>query len=253
MIPAASQIWRPRTSASGDGGHPAVRLLVALLAVITVMIVPPLRLVVPAVLLLGALHGAGLRWRRLPAVLVPWWPVVVLVLAVHTLTATDAAPLWRPSLVGLGRGLAVLARLALMMMIMGLAGRSLSVRDLTVAARWLLRPLRVVGLDTRHLGLTLAVALGTAPRIQAEAARLQMCRRLRQPAGGRRTPWRRFRESIQVVPPLMDGLARRAETLPLMLAHRIPAQAEPVPRPPWWQLAPLVVWSAVLIWLIWLT
>lgn len=249
MIPAASQAWRPEISPLLVCGHPAVRLLVTLLLVVTVMAVPPVGLVAVGGLVLLGLQAGGLRWRRLPAVLAPWWPVALLVLGVHTLTATDAAPLWRPSLVGLGRGLVLLARLGVMMAAMGVAMRSLSVRDLTVAARWILRPLRVLGLDTRHLGLTLAVALGTAPRTQAEASRLQMCLRLRQPAGRRRTPWRRFQESLQVVPPLMDGLARRAETLPLMLAHRIPAQAEPVPRPPWWQLAPLVIWCAALIWL----
>jgi len=248
VIPAASHAWRATAPTRLTRGHPAVRLLATLLMIVTVVVVPAGWLPLPALLVVLGLQLAGFCWRRLPALVAPWASVALLVLLVHTLTTTAAAPLWHPSLLGLQRGLVVLARLATMLAAVASAGRALPVRDLTVAARWCLRPLRLVGVDTRHLGLTLAVALGTAPRTQAEAVRLQACLRLRRPVARRRTPWRVFGERLQVVPPLMDGLARRAETLPLMLAHRVPADAEPVTRPPWWQLAPLVAWCAALIW-----
>jgi len=248
MIPEASRTWSSPPPHGRAPGHPAVRLLAVVLLVVTSMVVAPRWLPVPALLVLNGLHLAGLRWRRLPGLLVPWWLPAVVVLAAHSVSATDAAPLWQPSLVGLGRGLIILVRLALVLGSVALADRLMSVRDLTTAVAWLLRPLRPLGVDTRHLGLTLAVALGTAPRTRAESERLTACLRLRRPVA-RRRPWHRFSDWLRVVPPLMDGIMRRAETLPLALAHRVPAEASPAGVVPWYQFLPLAIWAVSLWWL----
>lgn len=248
MIPASTRTWRSAPPHGRAPGHPAVRLLAVVLLVVTSMVVAPRWLPVPALLVLNGLHLAGLRWRRLPALLVPWSLPALVVLAAHTVSATDAAPLWQPSLVGLGRGLIILARLALVLGAVALADRLMSVRDLTTAVAWLLRPLRPLGVDTRHLGLTVAVALGTAPRTRVESERLVACLRLRRPAAARR-PWHRFSDRVRVVPPLMDGIMRRAETLPLALAHRVPAEASPAGAVPWYQFLPLAIWAVSLWWL----
>lgn len=248
MIPAATRTWRTPPPHGHTPGHPAVRLLAVLLLMVTSMLVAPQWLPVPALLVFNGLHLAGLRWRRLPALAAPWSLLALVVVAAHTVSATDAAPLWHPSLAGLGRGLLTVVRLALVLGTVALADRLMSVRDLTAAVAWWLRPLRPLGVDTRHLGLTLAVALGTAPQTRVEAERLLACLRLRRPVAGRRF-WHRFGDRLRVMPPLMDGIMRRAETLPLALAHRVPAEDPPDAAAPWYQFLPLVAWALALGWL----
>lgn len=220
----------------------------ALLLVATVLLAAPTALAPLVVLVGGSLHLAGLAWRSLPRLLAAWAPLALLVVAAHTVSATDAAPLWHPSHEGLVRGLLTVLRLATVLGVVAVAGRALPLNDLTVGLRWWLGPLRVVGVDTRYLGLTLAVALGTAPRTQAEAARLLACLQLRRPPA-RRTPWRALMDRLLIVAPVMDGLARRAETLPLVLAGRAQATRTPPGRPSWPQLGLLAVWCAGLVWL----
>ncbi|MEZ4389232.1 MAG: hypothetical protein R3D98_16930 [Candidatus Krumholzibacteriia bacterium] len=247
MIPAAGRAWRNGSATLPFTAHPAVVVMGVLLLVITCMAARARWLPLPALAVAVGLARAGLRWRALPALLAPWSLLAAVVLAAHTVSATDVAPLWHPSLTGLARGTITLGRLALVLATVALAGRFLSLRDLTTAFGWWLGPLRRFGVDTRHLGLTVAVALGTAPRTLAEADRLVACLRLRRRAGARR-PWQAFTDHVRAVPPLMDGLMRRAETLPLALAHRVPADATRIPGPPWYQFVPLAAWLAALVW-----
>ncbi len=247
MIPAAVQAWRPVAQLPLQSRHPVFRLGAAMLAIVSALALPAWALTAPAVALGVVLGRAGLRGRRLPLLLRPWLPIVAVVLVVHAITATEAAPLWHPSWLGLERGLLALARLALMLAATALAMRLLPLPDLTAAVDWFLRPLRPLGVDSRHLGLTLAVAFGTAPRTQAEAGRIQACLRLRRADGRRRRRGLHLRERLMVVPPLMEGLARRAETLPLALGGRVPdASVGRIPLP-WRQATVLLIWLALLI------
>lgn len=247
MIPAAGQAWRPVTALPLRGFVPAVRLASGLLAVLSALVWPPAALVPLGGLLAWCLLRAGWRPARLAVAVRPWLSVAVIVLMAHTVTATDVAPLGRPTLVGAGRGLLALARLALMLAAAAVTWRHLPLPDLTAAVSWWLRPLRPLGVDPRHLGLVLAVALGTAPRVVAEAERVRACLRLRRADGRRQRPDRRFREMLLVVPPLLAGLERRAETLPLALAGRVPDAPAPPVRLPWSQGLFLVAWTAVLV------
>jgi energy-coupling factor transporter transmembrane protein EcfT len=242
MIPAADRSWSPGRGLPLAGWHPATRLAAAVLTVLAALLLP-WSVLVPLTLAVGLLlRAAGARLRALPGLLRAWAPVGAVVLAAHTISATDAAPLWHPSLTGLGRGALTLARLALMLATTGLAARLLPLGDLVAALAWWLRPLRPLGVDARHLGVTLAVALETAPAVGAEADRIAACLRLRR-GRGRRRRWD-LRGRLLAVPPLMEGLARRAETLPLALAGRVPEVVVP-PLPPI-QGAALLVAAALL-------
>jgi energy-coupling factor transporter transmembrane protein EcfT len=246
MIPAAGGLWRPTDPLPLRDVHPATRLGGGVLAVLTALLAPAPALV-PLLSLVGwLLVRAGLRPGGLAGWLTPWWPVALLVVLVHAVTATDAAPLFRPSLVGLGRGGLALIRLSTMLLSMALLMRLVPLPDLVGGLSWWLRPLRPLGVDTRHLGVTLAVALGTAPRTQAEAARLLACLRLRT-ADGRPRRGLRLRDRLRVLPPLMEGIVRRGETLPLALAGRVGLDpVAPVPLP-WRQGLVLTVWSVLLV------
>ncbi len=246
MIPAAGRLWTPVERLPLAAVHPAARLGGGTLAIVTALLAPPVILAPLAVLLGWILVRAGLRgdglWRWWRA----WWPVAALVLAVHTLTAVDAAPLFHPSLTGALRGLLALARLFLMLGTMALIARVLPLPDLVSALGWWLRPLHWCGVDTRHLGLTLAVALGTAPRTQTEAERILACVRLRR-GDGRRRRGLHLRERLRVIPPLMEGIIRRGESLPLAVAGRLPAEPDRPLRLPWPQGLALVAWAALLV------
>jgi energy-coupling factor transporter transmembrane protein EcfT len=245
MMPGASSLWRPRDPLPLRRVHPAARLGAGVLAVVTALLAPApaLLLLVPLVAWLAfraGMRAAGLgRWAR------PWWPVALLVIAVHTVTATDTAPLGHPSLVGLARGGVALARLGAMLLAMAVLMRLTPLPDLIAGLRWWLRPLRPLGVDTRHLGVTMAVALGTAPRIQAEAGRITACLRLRT-ADGRARRGLSMRRRLLVLPPLMEGILRRGETLPLALAGRVGAEPTAAPLP-WPQGLMLVAWITLLV------
>ncbi|MBD3220240.1 hypothetical protein GF314_03280 [bacterium] len=248
MIPAANAAWRePRARFVPRTMHPAIRLGATLLLVATAMLASWPWLVLLAAALAVGLHRAGLRWARLPAIAGPWLWLAALVLAIHAVTAVDAAPLGRPTTTGLLRGIVVLTRLAVVLGIVALAGRALPLDDLTRAWAWWLRPLRRFGVDPQGLSLAVIVALGTAPRVQAEGRRLLACQRLRRPPGrqGARS-WLRMR--IGVVPPLVESLLRRAEAVPLVVAWRLPDVPPSVAPPAWPQLAVLAVWLVALVW-----
>jgi energy-coupling factor transporter transmembrane protein EcfT len=246
LIPAASQIWIPTESLPMQTLHPACRLGLGVLAIMTAVLGPPSSLLPLFVAIGWLLARAGVDGRRLASSLIAWWPIVLLVLAVHTFTTTAAAPLGHPSLLGLARGGLALVRVGAMVAALMLLMRLLPLPDLVQAFGWWLRPLRVFGVDTRHVGVTLAVAVGTAPRTRSEADRILACLRLRRSDGRPRRGFR-LRERLQVLPPLMEGLARRAETLPLALAGRLPRTAAALPALPWPQGLMLVGWTALLV------
>jgi len=247
MMPAASQLWTPVDPLPLSTLHPASRAGAGVLAVLTALLAPPPLLIPLAVVVVWLMRRAGMRGAGLGGWLRAWWPVALMIVAIHTLTTTAAAPLGQPSLTGALRGGLALTRLAIMLGAMALLSRVLPLPDLVVALGWWLRPLRPLGVDTRHLGVTLAVALGTAPRTQAEAGRILACLRLRTADGRPRRGLRlRLRERLRVIPPLMEGLARRGETLPLALAGRLPRTEAPLPRLPWPQGLVLLAWIVLL-------
>jgi hypothetical protein len=94
--------------------------------------------------------------------------------------------------------------------------------------------------------VTLAVALGTAPRVHAEADRIAACLRLRR-GDGRRRRGLDLRGRLLVVPPVMEALARRAESLPLALAGRLPAAPAGGGALPAGQALALLAWAALLV------
>ena len=84
--------------------HPASKLAGLVLALVSCFAVPWWGLPGVLLLLLAGLLRRGSGAGDLLRGLRPWWPVALLVLAVHVLTTTSAAPLWHPSWTGLGRG-----------------------------------------------------------------------------------------------------------------------------------------------------
>lgn len=254
--------------------HPAARGAALPLLVATCLAVPAWA-VAPLLLLLAAgLARSGLGWRRQLGTLWPWWPLALLALGVHTVTAVSAAPLGHPSVTGLLRGLAALGRAAAMVAGLGLLGRMFSLADLVAALAWWGRLLMRRSVDPGRLGLVLAVALGTIPTALAEGRRIQTALAMRRAgavpvdvpadaAGGalagataapppaprrRRAPrwWRAALDRASVVVPLLEGLFRRAESLSLALRWRLP-QPRPLGPVPWAQALGLGLWLALLI------
>lgn len=249
MIPAAQSAWRPQAALPLAAWHPAAVSGGVVLAVLWALLVPAVWLVPLAGLLAWLLKGAGWRpgygWRLLRL----WAPLLLVVLAAHTVSAADAAAIGRPSWTGFGRGLLALGRLGLMLGAVGLGRRLLPLPRVGEALAWWARPWRRLGADVDQLNLVLAVAAGTAPRTLAEASRLHACLRLRCADGRtRRRRWH-LRERWLVVPPLMEGLARRAESLPLALAGRTGAAPAATPLPAG-QAAVLIGWAVVLALLV---
>lgn len=246
MIPLPGTAWRPTAGLPLAGLHPATRLGAGLLAVLSALLLPLACLPPLAVALVWLLRSAGWRPRAAVRSWRVWLPLALIVLAAHTLSAVDAAPLGRPSLSGALRGLAALGRLSLMLAAAAASLRLLPLPVLSAALAWWLRPLRRRGVDGRHLNLVLTVAAGTAGRTLAEASRLQACLRLRCAAPGCRLG-RQLRVLPLVMPPLLEGLIRQAESLPLALVGRVP-QAAAGPSPlPWRQALWLLVWTVLLI------
>jgi len=252
MIPSAAQAWRPLSRLPLAMVHPAARLGAGFLAVLSALLWPLEALPVLVMLLGWLMVRAGLCLARLRTSLRPWLIIALFVLVIHTVTATDVVALGHPSWVGAGRGAIALLRLTLMLASSSLVLRLLPLDELIDGVAWWLRPLGPLGVDTQHLGITLAVALGTAPRTQAEAVRIQACLRLRRADGSSRRRGLHLRERLMVIPPLMEGLARRAESLPLALAGRLPATSPEGRKLPWWQGLILVGWSLTLIWAVFL-
>jgi energy-coupling factor transporter transmembrane protein EcfT len=226
--------------------HPATRLGGAVLGMVTVFSLPavlvPVAVLVPALFLVRT----GLDLRRQLRSLAPWWPVALLVLAVHTLTTTSAAPLGRPSLAGLLAGLTALARVAGSAAWLGLLMRATNLDELVTAMRWWNTPLRRLGLRDENLPLVLVVALGTAPTVLGEARRIEAVLRLRRGAcTGSPNRFGRARDRARVVVPLLEALVRRGEALALSLRRRRPVGLD-TGGPAWSEGLLLLAWAAAL-------
>jgi energy-coupling factor transporter transmembrane protein EcfT len=242
------------------GAHPAVRLGGIVLALATCMAAAPAGLAAIALVLIFAMTWTGLGFGRQLAALKPWGFVAVLVVVVHTFTTTSAAPLGHPSVGGLLAGGKALLRVACSVGCLGLYLRVTPLDDLVVGVGWWLRPLRRLGLRTDDLGLTLAVAMGTAPVVLGEGRRIEAVVTMRRAhpdhaeAGGVGAPIRKFfrraRDRARVVVPLLETLARRAEALTLSLRHRRP---DPLTagRVPVLQMIVLILWAGGLVWAVW--
>lgn len=248
MMPTVTTVWAARPGACLQAGHPASRLAASLLLIITAMAASAPVLAALSLLVVVGLTAGGLIWSRVPRLLLPWLGLGLVVLTIHTLTATDVAPLGEPTGTGLVRGLVVLWRLAVVLAVVAVAGRTLPLEDLIVALAWWLRPWRRFGVSATNVGLAIAVALGTASGVRDESRRLLACQRLRRPPG-RLTPWRWLRLRLRVVPPLVDTLIRRSESLPLVVAWRLPVEEPVAIAPAWPELGLLLGWTAALVWL----
>ena len=105
-------------------------------------------------------------------------------------------------------------------------------------------------MPTHHLGLVLAVALGTIPGVMAEGRRTEAVVRMRRSAGrpGRVPLAARMGDRIRVVVPLVETLVRRADHLTLALRSRAPDGAATVAGPPVVQLLFLLAALVALLW-----
>lgn len=255
MIPAGQPAFQPRPDPASGRWHPAARLGAGGLAVVSAILLPATWVAALLAVEAGLLGRAGLRWRRLPGMLRPWLGLAALVLVVHAVTAADAAPLGRPSWTGLGRGGVALLRIVAMAAALGLLRRALPLPDLVAGLGVWVRPLRPLGVDAAHLGLVLAVAFGAAPRVLDEGRRAEAALRLRRAGtAGRplsRRGRQRWRDRAAVVVPALESLLRRAESMPLALAGRVPSSVGPARPLPWLQGAVLAAWTALLVVVVW--
>lgn len=261
MIPgAATAANRPRRLRLPDV-HPVLKLGTLALGVASCLAAPfPLLAVLAALVLLG-LARSGLPFGGQLRALRPWLPMAVFILAVHVLTTTAAAPLGHPSWAGAQAGLTALLRVAASVGCLALYGRAASLDEIVAAVRWWLQPAERLGFPGEDLGLVLAVALGTAPLVAGEGRRIETAVRLRRsgpvvgPGTGRfgrsvRRWWTRQLDRARVAVPLVETLARRAETLSLSLRSRRPVSGGTRwGPPPWPGLVLLLAWLVLLIWL----
>ncbi len=193
---------------------------------------------------------SGWKPMHLKGLLKPWWMLAVLVLVVHTLTTTSAAPLGHPTWLGFGAGTAALVRLVGILLGLAWLQATLDVDDFVTGVSLWLKPVDRGWMPAQEVGLILAVALGTAPRVLCEGRRLQAVIRLRR---GRqslpwwRTWWIRSMDQVTVVVPLLEGLARQAETVSLTLRLRNPGDMCGGEGIPSWQLALLLGWALLMM------
>lgn len=225
---------------SPRGWHPAVVLGAAAPALAICFLAPPWALAALLAVLAWGLARRGTAPAAAAASLRPWLPIALLVLALHTVTTVSAAPLWHPSWAGLARGATVLARVAASIGCLLLLRRLLPLDRLLAAVGWWTR--RPAD-GAAPVALALIVALGAAPAVVREGRRLEAMVRLRRGRGPAPRPWRAAWERVQLLPPLLETLFRRAETLPLALGGRWTGP-DRLPRPPLRQLAALAVWTA---------
>ena len=230
--------------------HPATRMGGVFLGIVTVFSLPAEAVLVAVLVPALVLVGTGMDPGRQIRALAPWWPVALLVLAVHTLTTTSAAPLGRPSLTGLLAGLTALARVAGSAAWLALLMRTTNLDELVTAIRWWGAPLRRLGLKDDDLPLILVVALGTAPTVLGEARRIEAVLRLRRGGRSKAANWfARARDRARVVVPLLEALVRRGEALALSLRRRRPVGLEGT-GPAWIERLGLLAWAGILTVLI---
>ena len=242
------------------GIHPALKLGGLLLGLASCLMAPPMLLMVMLLTLVALLRGTGLSLGSQLNGVRPWLPMAAIILLVHTLTTTAAAPLGTPTVAGLLAGLRALLRVSCTVTWLALYTRITSLDDLVSGVRWWLRPLEKLGLSVQNLGLVLAVALGTAPMVLGEGRRIETAVRLRRSgvvgSPGQDGGWspvrlaRRQMDRVYVVVPLMESMGRRVETLSLSLRSRRPDSGLQVAvRPPAAGLALLLAWLVLLVWL----
>ncbi|HPF70598.1 MAG TPA: energy-coupling factor transporter transmembrane component T [Candidatus Krumholzibacteria bacterium] len=229
--------------------HPAVRLGGAVLAIVTAFVVPAWAAAGWLALGSALLAAAGWGPTRQLAALRRWWPVVALVMLVHTFTTLSAAPLGHPSRIGLLAGVTALVRVGASATWLALLARTTGLDALAAGLGWWLTPLRRVGVGGDDLGLVLAVAMGTAPALLGEARRVEAVTMLRRNGpGGRGRPDRlgRLKDRASVVLPLIETVGRRADALALSLRHRRPQTVAPG-RPAVGSLLVLAAWTVALV------
>jgi energy-coupling factor transporter transmembrane protein EcfT len=212
------------------------------LAIATSLVAPWPLLLFWLVLLAWLLVRSGVAVGDLAKLLTRWWPLAVVIVAIHALTTVAAAPLGHPSWTGAGAGIVALLRVAASIFCLWLLLRSCNLADLTAAMGWWLRPLRPAGVDPVQLAVVLAVAVGTIPRAADEARRIDAVLRLRRRVDrraavndGRRRDaplvstgdlnrrwWRRVADRGRLIVPLVEGIFRRADGMSLALAGRLP-------------------------------
>ncbi len=224
--------------------HPAVVLAGACAAAAALLVAPWPLVAVLCALTGGLLARAGWGRRHVTRLLKPWLPVALLVLAVHLLTTTSAAPLGHPSLQGAQNGTVAVARLACLLGGLALVQGQLGIDALLAGWSWLLWPLDGKIVPVQDLSLVLTVAVGTAPRVMDEGRRLLQAQRLRR--GRRGGLLGRSRDRLWVAAPLLEELARRTETLSLTLRARHAPAGRPA-GPGKGQLLLLMVWVAALV------
>lgn len=258
MIPGAAFAPHRLRARSLPVMHPVTRLGTLFLGLATCLMASQGVLVFTLLILIYLLAVTGLGPRAQLASLRPWLPMGLIILVIHTLTTTAAAPMGVPSWAGAMAGLQSLLRVGCTVGWLALYTRTSSLDDLVGGVRWWLRPLEKLGFPGENLGLVLAIALGTAPVVLGEGRRIETVVRLRRtgPAtgsGGRPGPWltRQFHRQLdraRVVVPLVESLGRRAEALSLSLRARRPgAESSLLPNPGLVDLAGMGLWLAVLV------
>ena len=257
MIHAAAFGWAPSRRTFPAALHPATRLAWLALVVTASLLGPwPVAAAITA-LMTALLVRSGLGLRSQARLLRPWLPMALLALIVHTLTTTAAAPLGHPSWAGVLAGLRALLRLAAGLAALATYQRSGSLDDVVAGLGWWLRPLGRAGLAVDDLALAVAVACGTVPQVLGEGRRLQAVTRMRRaapPVAGsirrpRRRPWDGLLDRASLVVPLLETLARRAETMEVALRGRRPT-GPAVGRPrgrEWAQLGTAVAAAVALV------
>ncbi len=247
-MPTVGPGREPRRTTALARLHPAVRLGATVLAVVTVFAVPPWGVPVTALAAAAGLAATGLGWGRQLASLRPWLPVGTLVILIHLLTTTTAAPLGHPSWSGLLAGAVALARVGASVGWLALLMRVTDLNELAGAVAWWLTPLRRVGLRGDDVPVVLTVAMGTAPAVLAEARRIESAVALRRglPGDGGVSWWRRQIDRARVVAPLCETVMRRADALSLTLRRRRPASPD-LGRPGWPGVVLLAGWTAALV------
>jgi energy-coupling factor transporter transmembrane protein EcfT len=237
--------------------HPVLTLGAVVLGIASCLVAGPILLAVMTLLLAGALHLSGLVLPEQLRSLRPWLPMALFILLVHTLTAVAAAPLGTPTWAGFTAGVRSLLRVGCTVAWLAVYIRAHSLDELVGSVRWWLRPLEKLGFPGQDLGLVLAVALGTAPVVLGEGRRIETVVRLRRRqgagAGGSRRGsvlrwWSRQLDRARVLVPLVETLARRAESLSLSLRSRRPSGGDAVPAsPPVAGLVLLTLWAGLLV------
>lgn len=241
--------------------RPATRLALLALGLVTSVTLPSPWLAIWFVLLWAAALQSGLTKADLIGAAKPWWPLALIVVAIHLLTTTAAAPLGHPSWAGAVAGVVALVRVAATMLCLWVFLRSGDLTELTAGLGWWLQPLGPVLGDPRRIGVVLAVALGAVPRALADARRIDAVVRLRRTAvtagadpasqptvAGTQPPlpvrwWRGLRDRGRLVVPLVEGIFRRADGLSLALAGRLPQPDLARARPTAGEAVGLVAWA----------